>query len=428
MILVANTYWGNLPFWFRKPPANAAVASLSIRTDDFRILRGLLWKREGTTPKTAVLVMHPRVDFSHHYSVPALVDAGYAVFCGNSRYTQEAQCEHEELVLDVAAYMRLLREKLGFERVVLFGNCGGASLFAYYQREAGRAPEARTAIAPGGGPTKFAIAKMTKGDGILYVAAHRGQGHVLLRSVDPAVVDENDPFASDPALDMYAERNGFRVPPTPTKYAPEFVSRYREAQRARVKRLDAIAHALIAAKERATEESQAPAFEALPWDEKHPTLRRAAHEPMMVVHRTQANLDYVDPSLDPAAAGERPYGSLMSDRPDLMNMTALALGHLCTPRSWLSTWSALSSEADLAKSVAEIEEPTLHVHAGADREVYAGSDVAPVVSAIRAKDKTAVVLDGARHYFEPEFGAKETPDVDRLMAVVVAWIRERFPA
>ena len=36
----------------------------------------------------------------------------------------------------------------------------------------------------------------------------------------------------------------------------------------------------------------------------------------MVVYRTMANPDYVDRTLDP---GPRDYGSLLSDRPDLMN-------------------------------------------------------------------------------------------------------------
>jgi hypothetical protein len=37
-----------------------------------------------------------------------------------------------------------------------------------------------------------------------------------------------------------------------------------------------------------------------------------------------------------------------------------------------------------------------------------------------------VRIEGARHYFEPEPGEKVAPDVERLMDVLVPWIRERF--
>ena len=68
-----------------------------------------------------------------------------------------------------------------------------------------------------------------------------GTGPVLMVCLDAAVVDENDPFASDPDLDMYDERNGFQTPPAESRYAHEFLARYRAAQRARCARIDAIA-------------------------------------------------------------------------------------------------------------------------------------------------------------------------------------------
>ena len=56
------------------------------------------------------------------------------------------------------------------------------------------------------------------------------------------MVDEHDPFASDPELDMYDERNGYRTPPEPRAATRRNgSSATAPAQRARVARIDAIA-------------------------------------------------------------------------------------------------------------------------------------------------------------------------------------------
>jgi hypothetical protein len=429
MTLVASTYWGGFPFWFRRPPDGARVASLALRTDDFRQIRALYWTPgSGPAPRVGVVVIHPRVDFTHHYTVPRLVAAGFAVLAANSRHVNnDIACEHEELLLDVAACVKWLRKKGGVERVVLLGNSGGGSLAGFYQAQAKLAPSARIERSPGGTSTHLATAEMTPGDAVVLVAAHRGQGHVLLRCIDAAVVDEGSAFGGDPAVDVYDARNGFREPPAPSSFAPDFVARVSEAQIARVRRIDERARALLAEHDAAAQEAQAPDFSARPFEERQDVLRRRSYEPVMIVHRTMANPAYVDPMIDADPEGEpRAYGSLLSDRPDLMNMTAMGFAHACTPRAWLSTWSGLSSNADLVANAARFDEPTLLVHATRDREVYFDRDVRPVFGACAATDKRVVRIEGARHYFEADGGEPKSPDVERLMDVVVPWLRERF--
>jgi hypothetical protein len=339
----------------------------------------------------------------------------------------DTSCEHEELVLDVAACVKWLRKKGDVERVVLLGNCGGGSMVAFYQAQAKLPASQRLERSPGGTPTRFSGAEMTPADGLAFVAAHRGQGQVLLRSIDAAVVDEADPFAGDPNLDVYDARNGFREPPWPSKYAPEFVDRVRAAQVERVGRIDQAARALLAAHASAVGETETPTFAQRPFEQRQEALRRRAYEPVMLVHRTMANPAFTDPTLDADPEGAtREYGSLLSDRPDLMNMTASGFARTCTPRAWLSTWSGLSSNADLVANVARIDEPTLLAYAARDREVYFGRDVRPVFEASKARDKELVRIEVARHYFEPDFGEAVAPDVDRLMDVLVPWVRERF--
>src|SRR5690606_31957663 len=140
---------------------------------------------------------------------------------------------------------------------------------------------------------------------------------------------------ADPDLDLYDPRNGFREPPAWSEYGGEFLARYRAAQRARVARLDDAARALLARVADAAAEAAAPGLADRPEPERREVMRRRACERVMVVYRTNANPAYVDRRIDPS---DRDYGSLLSERPDLMNYAALGIARTCTPRAWLSTW------------------------------------------------------------------------------------------
>jgi hypothetical protein len=306
---------------------------------------------------------------------------------------------------------------------VLIGNSGGGSLNALFQQQATRPKGERIAVAPGGLPTRLPKTDLVPADGLVYLSAHRGEGHVLMQCIDPSVVDELDPRKTDDALDMYAPENGFREPPAWSRYSPEFLARYRAAQQARVERLDAIAEAKMETVLDAIGATEAADFAERPEPERRALLRARHLEEVMVVYRTMANPNYVDSSLDPSG---REYGSLLSHRPDLMNHKLLGFGRLCTPRAWLSTWSGKRSNADLVKTLPAIQEPTLVVHAGRDKEIYREADALPIFAAVGAADKTFVEIEHARHYFEPDFGQKESPAVEELMDHVVPWIEERF--
>lgn len=423
MTLISKTYWGGMPFDFRRSPEDARVEPVKLLAQDVREVRGLYWSPDDRTAKVGVLLMHPRVDFTRHYAVPRLVGAGFAVAALNSRnVNDDTDTVHEELVLDVAAGVDLLRER-GAERVVLFGNSGGGSLMALYQAQACALAEERIARTPAGAPTMLPKARLVAADALLLIAAHRGQGQVLARAIDPSVIDEHDPSLVDPSLDMYAEASGFREPPRDSDYAPAFVERYRAAQLERVRRLDAIARALLEPSRRARKAMKGgPAFAALPFAERQRIERLAHARRVMVVYRTMANLDYVDRRLDPSP---REYGSLLSERPDLMNDSMPGFARTVTPRAWLSTWSALSTNADLVKNLAGVRVPVLMVHAEKDKEIHP-RDAAAIRDAIASEDRTCVTLEGAGHYFEPPFGQRDAPDVERLMDIVVPWITERF--
>ena len=388
--------------WDREPPADTRCEPILLETPDRAMAQGWLYSRGGED--TVVCLMHPRADFAHHYAVPGLVERGYAVFCENSRWlNNDATLLHEVVLLDVAAGVRVMRER--FDRVVLCGNSGGGSLYTFYLHQALAAPEARLQDTAAGDPFDLGSFELPAADAMVYLAAHAGEGHYLLSAIDPSVVDESNPAACDPELDMYNPDNGFVAPPGETRYRPEFVERYRAAQRTRVARIDAEArrrHAIRrgARKER-TEGSGGLA-----------ALRLSIATDFLCVYRTDADLRAVDLSLDPS---RRDYGSLWGVRPDWINYGAVGFGRVVAPEAWLSTWSGLSSRANILETGARMTLPALVVSYSGDHGIYP-SETDAIVDALATEQVARVELD-ADHYGFPSAAGREP-----AVAAVADWL------
>src|SRR5213076_1886199 len=83
-----------------------------------------------------------------------------------------ADALHERLLLDVAGNVAWLRER-GFRRVILLGNSGGGSLFAFYLAQAGKPPAERLARAPSGDRVPLGEVEMPMADGLVLRGAPR---------------------------------------------------------------------------------------------------------------------------------------------------------------------------------------------------------------------------------------------------------------
>jgi pimeloyl-ACP methyl ester carboxylesterase len=386
--------------------------------------RGLLYLPPGVKPRTVVIVGHPRGDMAQHYSIPYWVEAGVAAFALNTRYlNNDSTMLHENLVLDIAAAMAYLRDEQGFARIVMLGNSGGGSMFAYYDAEGRKPVGERVAAPPGGGPPDLNKFELPLADGFIVLAAHAGQGKILTGMIDPAVVDENDPYATNRELDMYDERNGFATPPALSHYAPDWLARYRAAQVSRVARLDAIAHRHIEEARLGRSTSRAADFAQATPAQRNFMQRRMMAPRIMIVHRTLANPNYHDLTLEPS---ERALGSIFAARPDLFNYHAVGLSRIVTPDAWLSTWSGLSSLANLVRNLPRITIPTLLVGGMADQDIFP-SDVQAAYEQSGAIDKRIEFIAGADHFMRAGGTKAHLGDPrPRLMKLLTTWTRERF--
>jgi hypothetical protein len=385
-------------------PAGTEISLHRVPTIDGAAVKGTLFHPPGAT--ACVTVIHPRLDMSGHPMIGLLLEAGVAVWSQGMRAVgTDHTLVHEQALLDVAAGYAIPRGR--YERLVPLGHSGGGTLNAFYLWQATAAPEDRIARTPAGRPTRLAEAQMPVPDGVVFLAAHPGQGEVMLHGIDPSVTDEADPLAAHPELDLFDPRNGFREPPESSSYTPEFLARYRVAQRERIVRLDNLARHWVERREEARARFKKTGDVA---------DRRASLAPhFLIVNRTEADPRYVDLSLDP---NDRPYGSLHGPYPHLINYGTVGFGRICTPDAWLSTWSGLSTNASFAKAAPHVAVPTLYLEFSGDQALLP-ADAGQLYDALGALDKERGVIPGLH------FGAAlpgHRPGIELAAAAVLDWL------
>jgi dienelactone hydrolase len=328
-------------------------------------LEGQRFVPEGAPSDTLLLFMHPSSSLSLLPLPRALAAAGRHVMCCGSRYLRnDSALIMEKVALDLGAYVRYAREGLGYRKVVLVGWSGGGSLALFYQAQAER-PTVRST--PAGDEVDLTRAELPPADALLSVAAHLSRAETLSEWIDPAVLDERDPERIDPELDLY----GALVKPP---YSTAFLARFREAQRARVARIDA------ACREELARLAQ----------------RGGELERAFVVHRTMADPRWLDPAVDP---NERKPGHCYLGIPRVVNSGPVGLARFTTLRSFLSQWSLSSSQATATRAAPGVSVPALVLENGAD-DATPASHPRLIHRLLGARDKTFARIPGATHYYQ----------------------------
>lgn len=349
----------------------------------FMPCQGLYHRPRGKPPTIAFIASHYNVDFAEHYLGEYLASRGYGFLGWNTRFRgNEAFFILEHALIDIGAGVRWLREVAGVEQVVLVGNSGGGSLMGAYQSQASEP----NITATRGLRLPDAALSLPACDFYVSLNAHAGRPEVLTAWMDPAVTDERDPTAVDPALDMFNPDNG---PP----YGAAFITRYRKAQEARNHRITDWANAEL------------DRLEAI-----------GLFDRAFNLYRTWADPRLLDASIDPS---DRPVGVCYAGDPKTANYSPRGIGLTNTCRTWLSMWSLRESQCRGAPHLGRIRVPSLVIQSMADTGVFP-SDARAIHDALAATDRTLQFMTGD-HYLTAPADARDAV-ADRIHG----WLETRI--
>jgi hypothetical protein len=410
------------------------------------ISKGALYKPDsGPAPHVGILAMHRTANYLNHRACTELSRRGFLMLCMNTRYeNNEALVDFEKLPLDVKAGVDFLRRQPGITKVVLFAHSGGGPLMSFYQ-----------AVAENGssyckGPNKLTecgddLTGLVPADGILFVDAHPGNAINTLRSVNPAVADENNPPDAPliSALDMFDPNNGFD-PHGPSHYSAEFQARYFKAQADRMNRLIDTARDKVARMKRGAYPYPDDDIMIIPRG-GNPGAGAGADARLFV---TQPDLPAINSTSAPVKL-LRNDGSISTQivksvfvadpsvaRTNLQFRTGTKV---FTLRSFLSAQAIRARNAaddidycstnnSTICAVQSISVPVLFVAMGAH---YFIRDNERQYDMARSKDKDLVVIEGANHGLTPCIPCERTPGqysntVKNFFDYSAEWINARF--
>jgi len=327
-------------------------------------------KIEGSRPSTAIMICHPTANFLGHYALPGLAERGFGAIGFTTRYVgNDTSLLMENCLLDMGTMVEHLYTR-GYERVVLVGNSGGASIVPYYQGQALRP----TATTPAGGAPDLSTAGLRPVDAIVLLNAHPSRARLSTEWLDPSITDEEHPFARHPALDMYHPDN---APP----FTAAFIAHYRAAQVARNERISAWCEQRLA------------------WLAQPGNAPEGLEDLAFVVQGTGADLRFLDGAIDPS---DRQIGVTLWGAPQVANDMPAGISRVTTCRSWLNQWSLDHTLGDSLRWLPSITSPLLIVLGTADPTVLPNMAQQMYDAATASTRRDLHHVRHATHYFESQ--------------------------
>ncbi len=349
------------------------------------LLNAHLLRPSNAPSKTLIIFMHP-MGIMYYLPLPvALAGAGVHVLCACSRYpNNDTALIMEKVLVDLGKWVSVMRQKHGYEKIILAGWSGGGSLSLFYQSQAEKT--SRLTQTPAG--DAIDLSGLEKCDGIMLLAAHVSRASTLTQWLDPSIVDENNPDARDLDWDIYADPAP-AIPP----YNRDWLAQFCERQIARNRKITSWAQGKLR-------------------DLKSMYGENA--ERTFVIHGTMADPRWLDATIDP---NDRKPGWCYLGDPKIINNAPGGLGRVATLRSWLSQWSCDLSNADGVSCAQQISVPTLVIGNSAD-DACTPSHTQRLYQAISTTQKECHTIKGATHYY-----AGQGQQLQEACTVILNWLR-----
>lgn len=410
-------------------------------------VHGVLWdpvpqssRSRGDKARTAVLLMHGDSDFLDHPAAPELAKRGYRVMTANTHASQSLPSlgvpgegySMSEVIPDVGRAVRYLYDLEGVENVVLAGHSGGCPLFSLYQNVAENGPNVCNERSQLGPCPDFE--DQPPADGFVILDGHLGYGVMGLNSLDPAIVDEDDPRNRDSSVDMFDPANGYS--PNGANYSEEFIDDFVEQQAQRKEKLNQFALDRLQAIEndngdyKDDEVINVPSMEARPWLTDTSLLSRTKNAWKLLKNDgTTSNqiVESVRPSLSPDTSGNLSY--LTFDGDLQTSIRKYLLTHAIRPTdSYDITETGLegidwsSSYTATPRNIQGISVPLLQVAMTGFWFVTQNETIHENAS---SSDKELVYVEGASHGFTP-ISDEYSGTFKRTFDYVDDWLNQRF--
>ena len=365
-----------------------AHAKVEIYSGVARLAR-TVWASEvkiaGSKPSTAVMICHPTANFLGHYALNGLAERGFGAIGFTTRYIgNDSTLIMENCLLDMGTMVEHLYAN-GYERVVLIGNSGGASIVPYYQAQA----LAPTVTAPAGGGPDLTTANLCPVDAMIALNAHPSRSRLSTEWLDPAIGDELRPFERNRALDMYHAEH---APP----FTAEFIDLYRSAQIARNRRIAAWC------------------VDRLDWLASSGDGPVGLEDIAFTIQGTGADLRFLDGAIDPS---DRQIGVTLHGVPHVANYLPAMISRSSSCRSFLNQWSIDHTQADSLKWLPGITSPFLIVLGTADPTVLPNMAHQMYDAATASARRDLHFVKGGTHYFE-----NQPEQLAEALDVIAAWL------
>ena len=418
-------FLGLLLFWFTQLVAQSEFKRqvVDLEAEDGKKLWALLYTNSTSNPSIGVINIHPRSDRRRDWRLPYFAKAGIPGLGMASRHEKSSENErYEDILLDLAAGVRYLKNKVGVEKVILVGHSGGGSLVTFYAHQSSKRPGGRfSSTFTGHGPNLNEV-DLPPVDLLVVSASHFGNAYTFTRKIDPSLTDEEDSTSLDPFLDMYNPSNGFREPPKSSKYSEEFLTRFEEGQQARAQRVFNKAESLFREKQFYQSLMKSSLFQELDSYEQIRIERKVIANRYLVIYRLLAIPEFTDLSLDP---DDREVGANGSNRPDWANYDRTSHPTVIRVEAFLDTYSP-HSHVNLLEQIKEVTIPTLFITGTADMQEYP-SEREAMLEASGAKVKELVWIEGANHSYLPQGPkAKDGKQRDQAMELILGFVRRNL--